>query len=72
MEVPAESIWRHVKTQGLYMVLLNARMEADTTQVVVYQSYVQAEHHYAFTTGTVWVRPLSEFADGRFERVGPL
>lgn len=47
----------HTKTAGVYTVLHLALNEADLSRVVVYQSK---------DTGDVWVRPLSQFADGRF------
>ncbi len=54
---------RHKKTGGIYRVLFgNATIEADMTVAVVYQSEIG---------GRVWVRPVAEFKDGRFERVCP-
>ena len=53
---------RHVKTGGLYRVILRARNEADLKRVVVYQSAQD---------GTFWVRPASEFDEWRFERIRP-
>lgn len=52
------NIWRHVKTAATYRVLREGLLEADKTPVVVYQS---------ISSGEVWVRPKSEFLDGRFE-----
>lgn len=54
---PARPRWQHVKTGGIYTELHRACLEADLTEVVVYQS----AH-----TGEIWVRPLAEFMDGRF------
>lgn len=55
------SVWRHRKTQGLYEVVLsNALIEASKTPAVVYR---------ARSDGQVWVRPVAEFMDGRFEQV---
>lgn len=48
---------KHVKTGGLYVVLCEAVIEATMTKAVVYKS---------IHDGTVWVRPSSEFCDGRF------
>ena len=56
MTVIAGGYYRHKKTNGIYRVGCLARMEADLTQVVVYAK-----------DADVWVRPLSEFCDGRFE-----
>lgn len=52
--------YRHKKTGGTYKVLLadNVRCEWDLTPAIVYQS----EHD-----GSIWIRPYSEFHDGRFE-----
>lgn len=48
---------RHVKTGGLYMVIYTtAFIEKTMTRAVVYQGM----------DGQVWVRPCSEFHDGRF------
>ena len=53
--------YRHKKTGNLYRVLhADARIEATNTEAVV---YTRAD----FETGIVWVRPLTEFLDGRFE-----
>lgn len=55
-------IYRHVKKGGLYMVLhWDARIEASPhDEAVVYKS---------LRNGQVWVRPLTEFMDGRFKCV---
>lgn len=51
-------LWRHVKSGGLYTVLHeNATREHDLEPVVVYR---------AVEGGRIWVRPHSEFYDGRF------
>lgn len=52
---------RHVKRGSAYIVLGEAQIQTDTPlkdydSVVVYQSY----------DGKLWVRPVSEFTDGRF------
>lgn len=51
-------LYRHIKTGGIYEFIADAEMESNLEDVVVYQS---VEHK------TVWVRPSSEFYDGRFE-----
>lgn len=48
---------RHVKTGGHYVVLCEATIEATMVKAVVYK---------AVRDGTTWVRPVSEFCDGRF------
>ena len=52
-----ELLYRHVKTGRLYRYLLQARLEGTGEDMVVYQS---------INTGAFWVRPASEFFDGRF------
>ena len=56
LRVVAGGHYRHKKTNGVYRVGCIAQMEADLTPVVVYARDAE-----------VWVRPLSEFCDGRFE-----
>jgi hypothetical protein len=51
--------WQHVKTGGMYEVVALGNMESDKTAVVVYRG----------KSGFVWVRPSTEFNDGRFTRV---
>lgn len=51
---------RH-KKGGLYRVLGQAVLEADRSNVVVYDD----------VEGTVWVRPVMEFEDGRFTPLPP-
>lgn len=53
-------IYRHRKTGGIYGVICNATRENDGELLVVYRN---------METGDRWVRPASEFNDGRFERV---
>lgn len=51
-------IYLHIKTGGRYEVITRARLESDRNEeMVVYRSLVG---------GGVWVRPASEFDDGRF------
>lgn len=52
-----QSMWRHVKTRGLYSVDGFCMIEATMQRGVIYT---------AQRDGTVWVRPLAEFMDGRF------
>jgi hypothetical protein len=63
------SVWRH-GMGGVYEVLTNAVREADLVPVVVYQEYFPAGLTQPHPP-TVWVRPLTEFRDGRFVMVAP-
>lgn len=54
------SDWRHVKRGTTYTVEDNGVIEATLAACVIYRA--QAD-------GTVWVRPLHEFMDGRFVRI---
>ncbi|WP_458322861.1 DUF1653 domain-containing protein [Roseobacter sp. A03A-229] len=51
---------RHRKG-GLYRVLAHGILEADRSDAVIYDD----------AGGTIWVRPVVEFEDGRFERLAP-
>lgn len=53
-------LFRHKKTGGVYRIVNLAIQEADLTSVVVYANEA---------TGAAWVRPASEFFDGRYEVV---
>ena len=55
-----QEVYRHRKTGGIYGVVCNATRESDGELLVVYRNV---------ETGERWVRPASEFNDGRFERV---
>lgn len=59
--VPMKSTWvpthQHRKG-GMYRLLHEGRLEADLTPVAIYDD----------ESGTVWVRPLVEFNDGRFQK----
>lgn len=57
---PHQETYRHIKTGGIYVVMCNATRESDGELMVVYRNV---------DTGDRWVRPASEFNDGRFERV---
>lgn len=54
------SIWKHLKTGGLYRVLDHVFIEATAEPAVLYIS---------MDDGRKWVRPTKEFLDGRFEKV---
>lgn len=53
------SHWLHRKSGGTYYVLAVGKIEADLIPAVVYQSTYDDK---------VWVRPLANFMDGRFEQ----
>lgn len=54
-------IWLHVKSGGLYMILCDtALLEANMSEVIIYKS---------LWDGSIWVRPSSEFHDGRFRNI---
>lgn len=52
-------IYRHAKTGGHYKIVARGTIEATMTPCIVYQSLQDAR---------VWVRPESEFMDGRFQK----
>ena len=55
--------YRHKKTGNVYRVVLaDCRIEATNTEAVAYR---RADDPHA----GVWIRPRSEFCDGRFEYV---
>jgi hypothetical protein len=53
-----QSVWRHVKRGSTYIVDGFCTIEATMERGVIYTS---------MTDERVWVRPVSEFTDGRFE-----
>lgn len=60
-DLPPRQRWRHVKTGGIYELIVGgACMEANNQPVAVYQSVGPGR--------ATWVRPLNEFMDGRFVR----
>lgn len=48
---------RHVKTRGIYNIIGYGKIEKDQTEVVIYEQIWE---------GRIWVRPITEFEDGRF------
>lgn len=61
MPTESKTYWQHRKSGGLYTVLYdNATREHDLEPVVVYR---------ALSDGRIWVRPATEFFDGRFEMI---
>lgn len=49
---------RHKKTRGIYTIIGYGKIEKDQTPVAIYEQLYE---------GSIWVRPISEFEDGRFE-----
>ena len=67
-ELPTiNSKWKHASSGGVYTVLSCAMIEATLQPGVVYEG----GHGYAHDgrIWSTWVRPVSEFMDGRFVRV---
>jgi hypothetical protein len=48
----------HLKSGGLYRVIARGRLEATLVPAVIYE---------CVRSSNVWVRPASEFDDGRFQ-----
>lgn len=59
------SLWKHLKTGGIYRVVGIGKREADCVPCVVYQVAFADKD----AAGDWWIRTLGEFADGRFEAV---
>ncbi len=60
--IPKGSIWQHKKTENLYLVKDLVVLESDLQIAVAYSGVTE-------NTRLIWVRPLAEFMDGRFEQV---
>lgn len=61
MRVTENHYYRHLKSGGIYKVLMTkALLEKTLEPQVVYQS---------MSVGTVFIRSMREFSDGRFEHV---
>lgn len=54
--VTVGSKWLHLKSKHTYEVIAVGCLESSLTTVVVYKG----------SEGLVWVRPITEFLDGRF------
>ena len=52
------TFWRHLKTGGVYQMMMRVTREDDLAELIVYRST---------RTGQLWCRPSAEFFDGRFE-----
>lgn len=79
-DMPRKRRWRHVKRGSIYTEIGRGKMQAagwsrvwrvgdqtdgesvDMADVVIYQSEAD---------GSVWVRPVAEFEDGRFVELEP-
>lgn len=48
----------HKKTGGIYNIIGYGKLEKDATPVAIYEKLYE---------GHIWVRPTSEFEDGRFQ-----
>lgn len=62
MTWPRDEPWRPThrhRKGGLYRLLGQGILESDRRQVAIYDD----------AEGTVWVRPLTEFEDGRFDAI---
>lgn len=53
------SVWKHLKSEGVYCIVGIAYDSEDLKPIVVYQEI----------TGRMWTRPFEEFMDGRFELI---
>jgi hypothetical protein len=58
MECLKGEIYKHLKTGGLYEFVDMGLIEATKQVAVIYRCQ---------NTGQVWIRPVTEFFDGRFE-----
>lgn len=54
-------VWLHVRTGGVYYVICRAQRESDGEPMIVYRGDMET-----------WVRPESEFLDGRFRKLPQL
>lgn len=59
---PVGSLWKHIKRGHNYVVLGHCIIEKTMTTGVLYQEIDGLEP-------TLWMRPASEFLDGRFQPV---
>lgn len=56
---PLFGYWEHQKTKEVYTIIVFGNIEKTLEPSVVYQS----------SKGRVWIRPATEFFDGRFKQV---
>lgn len=59
--IPEGSLWRHEKTQRVYVVCGNCTIERTMNPAVLYREYPGGTR--------IWCRPTYEFQDGRFIRL---
>lgn len=52
--------FRHIKSQGVYILIMDAFLESSQEVMVLYQS---------IDTGKCWIRSKETFFDGRFEQL---
>lgn len=66
-KIPPGSMWRHLKTGHVYVIITLALAEENMTHRVIYQRS-GADFPPGEADHTVWDRFAMEFLDGRFER----
>lgn len=59
--IPNGSEWKHLNTGRVYVAYHTLLIEATLEVGITYSAH--GSHH------VLWMRPVSEFLDGRFERV---
>lgn len=63
--------FKHLKSGGIYEFMGVAVNEADMKTMVMYRPFIVETHddgeQVAGNTNLLWLRPASEFFDGRFE-----
>lgn len=63
--------WKHLKTGGEYEIVGVGRLQVkeeslDMTECVMYKSMKDSGE---FKAGSIWIRPVSDFLDGRFVKI---
>ena len=71
MQINIGEKWKHVKSGGEYEIVGVGRLQVkeeslDMAECVVYKS-LQASGE--FEVGSIWIRPMIDFLDGRFEKI---
>lgn len=62
MIINEQAVFRHINTGNAYQVIAIGDLESNCQAMVVYRAM--------FGNHRVWIRPKSEFEDGRFEYIG--